>query len=69
MAGIDPQKARERYGIPDGFEVLTAFAVGYAGNPTGDLGERDRKRRGRKPLAELVFSGRFGAPSPIVSAA
>ena len=64
MGGIEPETARELYEIPEGFEVLTALAIGYAGVPAGDLGERDRAPRSRKPLAELVFSGRFGTPSP-----
>jgi len=62
MAGLDPERARRLYGIPERFEVLTAFALGYAGTPAGELGKRDRTRRDRKPLSELVFSGAFGSP-------
>jgi hypothetical protein len=37
--------------------------VGYLGDPKQlpeDLRERERRPRARKPLAELVFAGRFG---------
>ncbi|MGA2422154.1 MAG: nitroreductase family protein, partial [Candidatus Acidiferrum sp.] len=33
MAGFDPDKAREVFGIPAGWEAIAAVAVGYPGDP------------------------------------
>lgn len=64
MGGILPDKAREVYGVPEGYEVVTALAIGYAGTPDDtDLGRRDRKPRKRRPLAEFVFAGRWDEPA------
>jgi len=69
MIGILPDKAREIYGIPEGFEAWTALAIGYKGDPMSlpdQLRERDQAPRQRKPLREFVFSGKWGNPSPLV---
>lgn len=64
MAGILPDRAREVYGIPGGFEALTGIAIGYPSSDPGrlpeGLRERDAARRPRRPLAETVFAGRWG---------
>jgi nitroreductase len=64
MAGYDAQKAREACSIPDGFEPVAAFVLGYPG-PMDRLDERNRTRetaaRARRPAAEFAFFGRFGA--------
>ena len=63
MIGILPDKAREIYGIPEGFEAWTAIAIGYRGDPASlpdRLRERDLAARERKPLSEFVFSGKWG---------
>jgi len=65
MAGILPDRARELFEIPEGFEVITALAIGHVGDPdaaAGGLGDRDRAERTRRPLDESVFSGRWGRP-------
>jgi hypothetical protein len=70
MIGILPDRAREVYGIPDGFEAWTGIAIGYKGDPTSlpdRLKERDLAPRQRKPLRDLVFSGKWGNPSPLVA--
>jgi len=70
MIGIDPEKARELYEIPDGSEAWTGLAIGYRGDPNGlpgALRERDVAPRRRKPLEEFVFGGRWGSASPIVA--
>jgi nitroreductase len=63
MIGIEPQRVRDLYGVPDEAEPLTALAIGYAGEsahtPEG-MRERDANPRTRKPLAELVFAGAWG---------
>jgi nitroreductase len=60
MGGILPDRARELYGVPDGYQVLTALALGYPGEGDGPLAERDAAPRSRKPQAEFVFAGEFG---------
>jgi nitroreductase len=68
MIGILPDKAREIYGIPEGFEAWTGLAIGYNGDPTSlpdQLRERDLAPRQRKPLREFVFSGKWENPSPL----
>jgi nitroreductase len=68
MSGILPDKAKEVYGIPDGFVAVTALAIGYAGDPNNapeELGDRDRNQRTRRPLDEFVFSGSWGKAAAI----
>ena len=69
MAGFLPEKAREVFAIPEGQVPLTMIAVGYHGQPS-DLSESQQKReqaaRSRKPLEELVFTGKWGQVSPLV---
>ena len=69
MAGILPDKARALYSIPDGYEPLTGFAIGYAGDPADlpeELRTRDGARRPRKPLREFVFGGKWGVTATIL---
>ena len=70
MAGFHPDKVRELYGVPKEFEPVAAIALGYPGDPQS-LPEKLRKRelasRERKPLAEFVFTGRWGQTSPVVA--
>lgn len=70
MIGIEPERARELYRIPEGAEALTGIAIGYAaeqGEGPEKLAERDRERRGRRPLREFVFGDRFGDPASLIS--
>jgi nitroreductase len=69
MIGILPDKARDIFDIPDGFETWTGLAIGYQGDPMtlpDALKERDLMPRQRKPLNQFVFSGKWGNPSPLV---
>jgi hypothetical protein len=69
MIGILPEKAKEIYAIPEGWEAWTGLAVGYRGDPAGvneKLRERDLAPRQRKPLAEFVFEGSWGRASSVV---
>lgn len=53
MAGIDPEKARKIFNIPEGFEAVAGIAIGYAGEPNSlpdQLKERELAPRERKPL-------------------
>ena len=70
MAGIDPEKAREVFGIPEHFEAVAGIALGYPGTPEalGDpLRERELAPRERKPASSFVFTGKWGQVSPFVS--
>jgi nitroreductase len=69
MIGILPDKARELFEIPEGYEAWTAMAIGYQGDPMtlpDALKERDLMPRQRKPLEQFVFSGKWGNTSPLV---
>jgi len=60
MAGIHLDKARELFAIPEGYEPVTMFSLGYIGDP-GKLPEKLRKsevaERTRKDIDEVVFRG------------
>jgi nitroreductase len=63
MIGILPDRARELYDVPEGFQPLTGFAIGHLGDVDAadeKLRARDLAPRARKPLAELVFRARWG---------
>ena len=63
MAGILPEKARETYGIAEGFEAWTALAIGYAGSAEylpDRLQARDSATRQRRKISEFVFEGKWG---------
>lgn len=62
MIGIDPDRARDLYRIPDHSEALTGLAIGYAadaGAAPEPFRQRDETPRDRKPLEEFVFLGRY----------
>jgi len=68
MGGIFPDKAREIFGIPDGYEAVAGLAVGYPGDPNtlpDKLRERELAPRQRKPLADFVFTGHWASPAPV----
>jgi len=69
MAGILPDKARELFFIPDGYEAVAGFALGYPGNPAAlpdKLRERELAARVRKPLSSFVFTGKWGQAADFV---
>ena len=62
MAGFDPDKARDLYGIPESHEAVAAIALGYPGDESGAV-EELRKRnvhRPRRPLDQFIFAGKWG---------
>lgn len=66
MSGILPDRARELFGIPEGFDAITGIAVGRLGHPGGlpaDLASRDLEPRTRNPLAGFVFGARWEEPA------
>lgn len=69
MAGFSADRARELYGIPEGFQPVSMLAVGYLGDPE----QLDEKRRlveltprSRKPLSEFVFTDGWGRVADLV---
>jgi len=69
MGGFHVGAARERFGIPDGWEPVSAIALGYPGDAESlaePLRGRETAQRSRKPLEEFVFSGAWGRPAPMV---
>ena len=70
MAGFDPRKAVEAFSIPNGWEPIAAFAIGYAGDPQtlpDALRERELAPRTRKPLHEFVMSAKWGQAAPFLA--
>lgn len=63
MAGFDVEKTQNIYHIPEGFEPVTAIAIGYEADPNqfeSELQERDKAPRIRKPLSDFVFTNSWG---------
>jgi nitroreductase len=63
MAGFYPDKVRDLYGVPEGYEPVAAIAVGYPGDPAAlsdSLRQRELAPRVRKAIESFVFRGRFG---------
>ena len=69
MAGFDPEKVRKNFGVPDGWEAIAAFAIGYPGD-AGSLPEPYRSRetapRSRKPIQVFVMTGHWGRIAPFL---
>lgn len=66
MGGILPDRVRELYAVPEGFQPLTGLAIGYAADPAtlpDALRRRDSTPRSRRPQAEFVFAGTWGKPA------
>ncbi|SFU59687.1 nitroreductase family protein [Alicyclobacillus macrosporangiidus] len=62
MGAFDAEKARALLGIPDEYEPQIVIAIGYRGD-ANDLPEEFQEREkptDRRPLANMVFEGRFG---------
>jgi len=70
MIGILPDRVRELYGVPEDVQPLTGVAIGYLGDSLAlpeKTKERDLAPRQRKPLAEFVFSGHWGAAAKLAA--
>jgi len=58
MGGYDKKMARQKLGIPEGYDPVAMIAVGYRGNLNDlpeDLRKREQARRTRLPVDEIVF--------------
>ena len=63
MGGIEVDKIREAYGLPENCVAMAGWAVGYAGEPDmleGQLKERELAPRVRKELPKFVFGATWG---------
>lgn len=68
MAGIYPDKVRELYSLPEGFEPVAGIVLGYPGDPAilpEEVRQRELAPRVRKPLEAFVFQGAWGQTSPL----
>jgi nitroreductase len=71
MAGFSPEKARETFNIPAGYEAIAAAAIGYMGDADqlpDQMRQGELAPRTRKALSEVLFSGTWGQSSEIVGA-
>lgn len=69
MGGFDPEKAKKLFSIPEGYTAISVSAVGYLGNTEKlpeTLQSREKVKRRRKDLSELVFDESFGHTSKLV---
>ena len=69
MAGFDPHKAIEIFEIPDGWEPISAFVIGYPGDPESlpeTLRQREVAPRERKALESFVMGGHWGKSAPFL---
>lgn len=69
MAGFHADRAREMYGIPEGYDPVAAMVIGYLDDPgllPDDLRDREMAPRTRKPMESFVFSDQWGQPSRLV---
>jgi len=63
VGGVDLEKARQVYAIPETHAPVTAIAIGYTADPDvsdPQLAGRDKGPRTRKPLSEFVYRGQWG---------
>ncbi|WP_166826700.1 nitroreductase family protein [Thalassoroseus pseudoceratinae] len=64
MAGFNAAKARTALQIPDGYEPVAAWAIGYQSDDLSvlpeNLREQEQQPRERKPLSDFVFTGSWG---------
>jgi nitroreductase len=69
MAGFSPEKVREIYGVPEGYEAVAAIALGYPAavdKLPEPFREQELAARTRKQISSFVFQGRWGETSPLV---
>lgn len=70
MAGIEVDKVRETFAVPDDYGVICGIALGYQGaadSLSPQRQEQEAAPRARNSLADMVFHGTFGQSSPLIS--
>ncbi len=68
MGGFNPDHCRQVFNIPDDYDPITVFAIGYLGDPSqleGNNRIRETETRQRMAFTEFVFSGTFGQPATL----
>ncbi len=69
MTGFDPQKAAELFKLPEGYKAISAFSIGYLGNPSildPRMQKTEKAERERKSITDFVFKNTFGQPSELI---
>jgi nitroreductase len=62
MAGFNSEKAKELFNIPDGYEPVTAIAIGYLGSKDElpvEFIKSETAARNRKSLSEFTFESKW----------
>lgn len=66
IAGYDPVRVKAALGIPDEFVVIALVVIGYPGDDTSLLSDKQKEaeavRPERKPVGENFFLDRWGTP-------
>jgi len=63
MAGFDREQAKQAFNLPERFEPMTVFVIGYLGEPDSlpdDKRESELAPRERKPLSSFTFENEWG---------
>lgn len=63
MAGFSKKCTRETYNIPEGYDPVTALAIGFPGDPNtlpAALKEKEMEPRQRKSLKDFIFACTWG---------
>lgn len=69
IAGFYPEKVRELYNVPEGFDPVGGIVLGYPGELrvlSEELQQREVAPRVRKTLDAFVFQGAWGHIAPLV---
>lgn len=67
MAGIEAEKIRASYGLPDDVDPATAIALGYPADAIPeDMKERELAPRSRKALEDFIFTEGWGKPASLL---
>lgn len=69
MGGFDREKAADIFDIPEGFEAISAFAIGDIGDYKvlhPNLQKLEIQERERKNTDAFVFSNKFGEKSDLI---
>jgi len=69
MGGFDEKMAAGLFSIPEGFEAVTAFAIGYMGDYSilhPNHQKLELAERERKPVSDFLFSNTFGEKSDLI---
>lgn len=68
MGGFEVEKMAKAFGVPENFQPLTVFAIGYIGDPSSlreDLKKEELEPRVRKDFGEFIFTEKFGKTHPL----